>query len=351
MDITKAFLLKKFGEYYSKADLYIPKEFERREWAFAPLEHYPEFVMNRHIAFSSDLELKAYILTNIPAHAYYSSAYYENPSAEMDKKGWMGADLIFDIDADHLPTKSLKSAKREVFKLVKILTDDFGVGEKDIEIVFSGHRGYHIHVYDERFRELESAERREIVDYLTLNSLKSQGSRQMKRVARCIAKYIANAIKDGRIDGILEEIGVADANKRERVVSILKKNIKSIADGDLSIIPKAMLDRIFNLCVSRLAIYVDPPVTADIKRLIRLPKSLHGKTGLRVTVVPLDKLEEFDPLRDAVVFGDEKVKVRIKKKVKLRIKGEEFTLDAGKNKVPEYLAIFLICRGVAVYGH
>ena len=344
MDITKVFLLKKFREYYSRVDLYIPKEFERREWAFAPLENFPEFVMNRHIAFSSDLELKAYILTNIPAHAYYSSAYYEDPSAEMGKKGWMGADLIFDIDADHLPSKSLKSAKREVFKLVKILTDDFGVSENDIEIVFSGHRGYHIHVYDERFKELESAERREIVDYLTLNSLKAQGSRQMKRVARCIAKYIANVIKDGRIDAILEEFGVAD-------VSILKKNIKSIADGDLSSIPKAMLDRIFNLCVLKVATHIDPPVTADIKRLIRLPNSLHGKTGLRVTVVPLDKLEEFDPLRDAVVFGDEKVKVRIKKKVKLRMKGEEFTLDAGKNKVPEYLAIFLICRGVAVYGH
>ena len=344
MDITKVFLLKKFREYYSRVDLYIPKEFERREWAFAPLENFPEFVMSRHIAFSSDLELKAYILTNIPAHAYYSSAYYEDPSAEMGKKGWMGADLIFDIDADHLPSKSLKSAKREVFKLVKILTDDFGVSENDIEIVFSGHRGYHIHVYDERFKELESAERREIVDYLTLNSLKAQGSRQMKRVARCIAKYIANVIKDGRIDAILEEFGVAD-------VSILKKNIKSIADGDLSSIPKAMLDRIFNLCVLKVATHIDPPVTADIKRLIRLPNSLHGKTGLRVTVVPLDKLEEFDPLRDAVVFGDEKVKVRIKKKVKLRMKGEEFTLDAGKNKVPEYLAIFLICRGVAVYGH
>jgi DNA primase small subunit len=344
VDITKVFLLKKFREYYSRVDLYIPKEFERREWAFAPLENFPEFVMNRHIAFSSDLELKAYILTNIPAHAYYSSAYYEDPSAEMGKKGWMGADLIFDIDADHLPSKSLKSAKREVFKLVKILTDDFGVSENDIEIVFSGHRGYHIHVYDERFKELESAERREIVDYLTLNSLKAQGSRQMKRVARCIAKYIANVIKDGRIDAILEEFGVAD-------VSILKKNIKSIADGDLSSIPKAMLDRIFNLCVLKVATHIDPPVTADIKRLIRLPNSLHGKTGLRVTVVPLDKLEEFDPLRDAVVFGDEKVKVRIKKKVKLRMKGEEFTLDAGKNKVPEYLAIFLICRGVAVYGH
>ncbi len=348
MELTKAFLLKKFREYYIDADLYIPKEFERREWAFVPLEHFPDFVMHRHIAFSSDLELKAYVISNVPAHAYYSSAYYEDPSAEMERKGWKGADLIFDIDADHLPRKSLKAAKLEVLKLIKILTDDFGVSEDDIEVVFSGHRGYHIHVYDERFRDLGSAERREIVDYLTLNNLKNSESRQMRRIAKCIAKYIANAIKDNRIEKLLENY---DERKRQRLISILKTNLKNIAEDDLSSIPREIFERAFNLCSSRLTVYVDPPVTADIKRLIRLPNSLHGKTGLRVTIVPLDKLDEFDPLRDAVVFGDDKVKVRILKRIRLRMMDEEFKLQPGKDKIPEYLAVFLICRGVALYGH
>ncbi|MCA1813180.1 MAG: hypothetical protein LC624_04420 [Halobacteriales archaeon] len=31
----------------------------------------------------------------------------------------------------------------------------------------------------------------------------------------------------------------------------------------------------------------DEPVTSDVKRLIRLPGSVHGKTGLRVVPVPL----------------------------------------------------------------
>jgi len=348
VELTKAFLLKKFKEYYVDADLYVPKEFESREWAFVPLEHFPDFVMHRHIAFSSDLELKAYVLSNVPAHAYYSSAYYVDPSAEMEKKGWKGADLIFDIDADHLPRKSLKAAKLEVFKLIKILTDDFGISEDDIKVAFSGHRGYHVHVYDERFRDLGSAERREIVDYLTLNSLKNPESKQWKRIAKCIAKYIENAIRDSRIEKILEKY---DESRRQRIISILKANLRNIAKGDLSSIPKDILERAFNLCSSRLAVYIDPPVTADVKRLIRLPNSLHGKTGLRVTIVPLDRLEEFDPLKDAVVFGEERVKVRILKRIKLRMMGEEFKLQPGKDKIPEYLAIFLICRGVALYGH
>ncbi len=40
----------------------------------------------------------------VPSDVYHSCAYYENPDFDMDKKGWIGADLVFDIDADHIPT-------------------------------------------------------------------------------------------------------------------------------------------------------------------------------------------------------------------------------------------------------
>ena len=302
MEITRNYLMRKFRDYYLRVDLNLPRDFESREWAFVPLEHFPEFVMRRHIAISSELDLKAYVIENVPAHVYYSTAYYSDPSAEMDKKGWLGADLIFDIDADHMPRPSLKAAKLEVLKLVKILTDDFGVDENDIEVVFSGRRGYHVHVYDERFRELESAERREIVDYLTLTGLK--GGKQMERIKNCAEK-------------LRSKYG----------------------------------DRAFEICSSKLRVHIDPPVTADIKRLIRLPNSLHGKTGLRVTPVSIDRLEDFDPSIDAVVFGEERVKVRLLKRVKVKMMGCKFELEPGKANLPEYVAVYLICRGVALYGH
>ncbi len=345
--MTRLFLIKKFREYYSNAELYIPDGFRMREWAFVPLEFFPDFLMIRHISFSSDVELKAFILDKVPAHAYYSSAYYRNPSAEMDKKGWIKSDLIFDIDADHLPRKSLENAKKEVFKLIKILTDDFGISEEDIEVVFSGHRGYHVHVYDEAFKKLQSAERREIVDYLTLRGFKFKG-RQMERFSRCLAKGVLSIVRSGKIDDVLR--GLSE-ERRNRIKNMLIGNIRNIERGDFSIIPKRLFDLLKDECISKLAVYIDPPVTSDIKRLIRLPNSLHGKTGLKVTVIPLDKLEEFSPFRDAVVFGSESVKVRVKKKVKLKMMDQEFLLHSGKERVPEYLAVFLMCRGVALYGH
>jgi len=206
---------------------------------------------------------------------------------------------VFDIDADHMPKRSLKAAKAEVKKLLKILIVDFGVDEDDLEVVFSGHRGYHVHVYDERFRMLGSSERREIADYMTLRGIRMADSSQMLRIVKCMEKF--------------------------RLPS----------------------DR----CKELISVHIDPPVTADVKRLIRLPNSIHGKTGLRVTPVPLESLEDFDPLVDAVVFGEDRVKITLRKSVKVRILNETFRLKPGKHVVPEYLAIFLMCRGVAWYGH
>jgi DNA primase small subunit len=91
----------------------------------------------------------------------------------------------------------------------------------------------------------------------------------------------------------------------------------------------------------------DEPVTADIKRLIRLPGSLHGKTGLKVQPLSLNDLSQFNPLSDAVVFGDDDIQVSVKKPVTITMKDHRYTLTEGKTKVPEHLAVFLIARDLA----
>ncbi|MDD1746849.1 MAG: DNA primase catalytic subunit PriS, partial [Methanomassiliicoccales archaeon] len=94
---------------------------------------------------------------------------------------------------------------------------------------------------------------------------------------------------------------------------------------------------------------VDEPVTSDIKRLIRLPYSLHGKTGLRVQKMTRDELDDFDPLRDAVpgTLGDAPIKLKMVKRTDVRLRGERFSLE-GEVEVPEFAALFLLCRREAV---
>jgi len=139
--------------------------------------------MRRHKAFSRESEAFEYLRSMVPAHVYHSAAYYQFPgAATMKEKQWQGADLIFDLDADHLPPdvrgksyrEMLDAVKKETNKLLDFLLEDFGFSEDNVSIVFSGGRGYHIHVRDPRVLSLESPERREIVDYLSGTGLESQ---------------------------------------------------------------------------------------------------------------------------------------------------------------------------------
>jgi len=91
----------------------------------------------------------------------------------------------------------------------------------------------------------------------------------------------------------------------------------------------------------------DEPVTCDIKRLIRLPGSLHGKTGFRVKKIKIDDLVDFDPFEDTVVLSDELVKIYLRQDYKITMKNVDYDLKAGKNKVPVFLAVFLIGRRMA----
>ncbi len=220
--LTKLFLKKKFEEYYSKNDIELPREFKRREFAFVPLEALPDFVMHRHISFRSEIDFRAYVLSNVPAHIYFSSAYYERPDEDrMEDKGWLGADLIFDVDADHLPVKtqsfemSFELAKREIKKLTGVLRADFGI--RDMKTYFSGGRGYHVHVHDEEFLSLGSAERREIVDYLRLNSPKIVVGDTIanSNAARRILNYLRKKLEEDKRLASKLKISPADLKKEK----------------------------------------------------------------------------------------------------------------------------------------
>ncbi len=115
---------------------------------------------------------------------------------------------------------------------------------------------------------------------------------------------------------------------------------------------EALLDIVQGAGVDLAKGETDVPVTSDIKRLIRLPTSLHGRTGLRVVGMSRAALDDFDPLRDAVpdTFGDDPVRLEVTQPFDVRIRSERFNLTPGVADVPEFAAVFLTCRGVARVG-
>ena len=105
---------------------------------------------------------------------------------------------------------------------------------------------------------------------------------------------------------------------------------------------------IANHLVVQLSGEADEPVTADTKRLIRLPTSLHGKTGFRVLELTRDQLDDFDPLVDALAFGDDPVEVTGLVEDTFELAGREHALAPDRRtSLPEHAAVFACLRGMA----
>ncbi|MGB6441837.1 MAG: DNA primase small subunit domain-containing protein, partial [Thermoplasmata archaeon] len=162
-----------FGRYYRTAPIEPPDRLTRREFAAFPFA--TETFMRRHATLRTPAEFRAFLAGEVPRHVYYSSAYYRHPAEPtMSAKEWLGADLIFDLDSDHLRgaetldyAGQLRLVKRRLVQLVDdFLFRDFGVDPASTALVFSGGRGYHVHVRAEGLISLTSPERRELVDYV-----------------------------------------------------------------------------------------------------------------------------------------------------------------------------------------
>jgi len=343
---TKDFLKEKFKDYYKSADILLPPRFSSREWGFL---NWGGGIMNRHVKFTTQKELLDYLSRVAPAHSYHSVAYYEDPGKNtmIDKK-WQGADLIFDLDADHLPemedvkkgkitfSRLMEFIREQTFRLVNdVLLGDFGLNEKDLLITFSGGRGYHVHVRTPAVLTLPSGARRELADYMTGKGLNSNQllddagyTREVPVRGKGIERKnlgfekLPNVNSKGwrgiiarHIHKILENIRELKAEDRKKAIKslgIVVENSKFKKNNDelFNSLGKSFKKKLVRVALKEAAIYPDEPVTGDVHRLIRLPGSLHGGSGLRVTVLDSKTLENFEPMKDAVVFGNKPVKIR-----------------------------------------
>jgi DNA primase small subunit len=247
-----------------------------------------------------------------------------------------------------------------------MLTGEFGMDRKKIELVFSGGRGYHVHVRDLAFRSWGSAERRELIDYVCgigidpaamLAGKPRPGPGWQRRYREALLEYLR------WLAGLPEEEAMAhlvamDGVGKDSASNFLKKLGETIASIERHPTGLLLRNRVlaialarnegeFRKCLNARAALADEPVTTDTKRLIRMPTSLHGGSGLRVQQLELRDLSGFDPLVDAVVFGTRDVKVNLAFSLKMPMLGSAYELQKGITTVPEALAVFLCARGAA----
>ncbi len=375
---SKVYLKKKFKQFYWKNKVNAPEEIEKREFGTGTLE---SKIKVRHKSFKTEKELRGFLGREAPYYISYSSAFYRFPENQpMERKEWLGAEVVFDLDREmeYLSDESFEEVKGEALKLVDFLLEDFGLQERYIETNFSGGKGYHIHVSAPGVKELGRDERQEILDYITatgfnLNcfftqeavsgvNLKGRGDFR----SRDSSTVVVRGPREGdtgwakRIFDVALDLVSSDMKKlrreyglRTRQAEILYRNRelnqRLLREGNwdaLNGLTKYMRGRIMDRYAVSMVEDADRMVTIDTSRLIRLPDTLHGGSGLIAKKVKL--LESFNPLIDAVAFSDDEVRVKVKEDTPEFLMNENrFKLDKGETRIPEYAAVYLLLKDKA----
>jgi DNA primase small subunit len=383
---TQAYLRGRFGDYYRRADLTPPPNANEREWGYVPWTEGPGETMVRHRSLLDLGSLSEFLASERPKHVYFSAGRYDDPGASsMDAKGWRCSDLVFDLDADHLPSvvlgedsypEMLAKCKDALLRLLDFLEKDFGF--EDLTVVFSGGRGYHVHVRDEAVLGLASDSRREIVDYVRgiglefdhvvdeetvggeagrkspatnryLPSDGGWGARIHGRVLE-LAETVREQDEEAAVETLSEYEGIGEGKARA-MYNIASDRFAEIERGNVSAHTafEQVAEQFATVTVAEQNAPIDEPVTTDTNRLIRLPGSLHGGSALAVQRIDRDAIDEFDPLVDAVpeTFVGHEIKVDVTDSGPVALGDYDETVPEGTVKLPEYVGVFLMARGRA----
>ncbi|AIF69540.1 DNA primase [Palaeococcus pacificus DY20341] len=306
--------------YYSKEwnatklPKFLVEHLENREFGF---DHTGDGPSDRKNVFHDIRDLEDYVKTTAPYAMFSSVALYEDPAG---MEGWLGAELVFDIDAKDLPLKRcnhesgkvcpicLEDARELAKDTLIVLNEDLGF--EDIHVVYSG-RGYHIRVLDDWALDLDSKAREKLLSYISaaheitfddLSSKKIILSSGYPRVFRLRFGYFILRTNFNHLRNIgLNKNQIASIlhNKEQIYEGFVKKAILRAFPGGIGY---RTLLKLFALSTTFSKAYFDGKVTIDVKRILRVPSSLHSRVGFVTTYIGSKEgdLEKFNPFKKAV---------------------------------------------------
>ncbi|QDX41608.1 DNA primase small subunit PriS [Salarchaeum sp. JOR-1] len=385
---TRAYLRGRFRDYYRNVTLSPPPGADDREWGYIPWTSGPDTTMVRHKSLLDLGDFDEFARRERPRHVYFSAGYYDEPSASsMDAKTWRGSDLVFDLDADHLPNvtlgedsygEMLAKCKDALYRLLDFLDRDFGFD--DLELVFSGGRGYHVHVRDPSIRGLDREQRREVVDYVLGNGLgldslvreetvsgmgvKNPTTKRTlptdggwgRRAVDHIAGFVDDLLDLDEEEAVyrLQTFDGIGEKSAQAIYNVVENNTAEVKAGNVDVHPAflTLARALIAETVDEQQAAIDEPVTTDTHRLIRFPGTLHGGSGLVVQRLSRGELDGFDPLADAVpeTFVGHDITVEPTREYEFSLLGETFSVEPGVVSLPEYAGVFLMARGWAEKG-
>ena len=238
------------------------------------------------------------------------------------------------------------------------MKEDFGF---ESLLVFSGQKGFHLHVRSDEVRNFSKEARRQLADYAGAEGLdaetlfptgKTELDSRQSRAGSFRGPGKESSGWPGRVYALMKEGVEKKDAKNLRALGLSKKNIeyvltypeealKNLDAGNWNAFcdkpPLKVLD-------AMRFVQTDKAVTFDLSRLIRLPESLHGSTGFAAKTLSGDSFR----VEDAVVFSQESVlEIKILETVEFQL-FKPYAFQANRLEgVPLSVAIFLLCQGKA----
>lgn len=279
-----------------------------REFGF---DHYGQGPNDRYKTFIDKSRLKRFIRVKNPFAAYVSVAFYEKPEK---RQGWKNSELVFDVDAKDIPIrtcdceegqvceKCLNQAKDIVLMIKDVLKEDLGL--KEIHLVYSG-RGYHVRVLDSNVMDSSSEMRGQIVQYVMgAKKVELLNPMDYKNLQHFIIPYAypKNFTKWSKysIQHLTKKNELTNVNKK--LLNDTIKNSSLLDENQWGLfranIGPIRYEKLINAIAMLNMNIADTKVSIDLKRILRLPSTLHSKVSMKSTYIK--NIETFDPFDDAV---------------------------------------------------
>lgn len=302
-----------YREEWSPKDLpdFITKDMVKREFGFDHLGKGPN---DRYKVFKGTESLRKFLRYKAPFAAYISVAFYNNPRRRED---WLKAEYVFDVDAKDIPIRScqcngvcetcLGQALEIVNGLIDTLHDDLGLD--NIHLVYSG-RGYHIRILDEEMLTSGSELRSEVLKYVAGAEVpKSEFSNTDFSNKTYNFEHFTIPVGYSKLFTEKVKYNILHLVGNEQLDDINPKLMKDIIanrhylkDNQWGLFKNKIGPRRYKNLTKAMAWInlstIDAKVSIDLKRILRLPSSLHSKVSMKC--VEVKNRETFDPFKEAV---------------------------------------------------
>lgn len=322
---TPDFLYEKkslFRDHYRNTDFNITK-LPRREIAFS---HWgSKAVWDRRHGFSDPAQIRETILLSPISAVFASIGHFLDPNEKVGKRGMVGLDLVFDIDKrpESNRVEWLEDISYETYEVYEKLTRELGFSENDIELEFSGNKGFHYLVKGHEDMHIE--DRKSILQYL-------KGDQMQRKTLPVIGKggWGGDFIKTIRSIG---HVCTPDSSFNTNALSMLglsKAHAKKL--GDLAVTDsfrnqlqqgRLDIDTKVEAAIANLAFNnrketfesLDKTVTADKNRVLRVPGSLHAESGFSCVKLSLDALSDPELVFESIIRsgGEDEVSLTLAK--------------------------------------